>query len=25
LVSNSTDDPPVMGIIVPKEGKAFRF
>jgi hypothetical protein len=25
LVSNSMADPPVMGIIVPKEGKAFGF
>jgi hypothetical protein len=25
LVSNSIADPPVMGIIVPKEGKAFGF
>jgi hypothetical protein len=25
LVSNSIVDPPVMGIIVPKEGKAFGF
>jgi hypothetical protein len=25
LVSNSIADPPVIGMIVPKEGKAFGF
>jgi hypothetical protein len=25
LVSNSMVDPPVMGMIVPKDGKAFGF